>query len=282
MRPLFVLVVCLFAGVPVSLVGQPATGSPGAWLGELNVPQAEERIAKAPLVVVPFGAGAKEHGPHLPMNADLVVAEYLCQKAIEKLPIVVAPTIAHGWFPAFRDFPGTEIEDAAVFEQLVFDVARSLVESGAQRVVLLNTGIARATGLPMAIAGRELRSQLGVPVLVLSWDDLEDARSDALLEQVNGGHADEGETSIHLFLQPDLVSEPLPRAAPQRERGPTGPGYRPGLISRDPRDPDYLPEGYTGDPSLATAEKGKRLLEIMVERFLAALEAFSNSPLPGG
>ena len=251
----------------------------GVRLGDLTFAQAEARFETAPLVIVPFGAGAKEHGPHMPMNADLVVAEYLCDRAIEALPVVVAPAISHGWFPAFRTFPGTEIGDASVFQSYVLEVGRSLVRSGARRVVFLNTGIARATGLPISIAARELRAETGIPVLVVSWDDLEDERVEALLEQTSGGHADEGETSIHLFLQPELIVGPLPKVAPTRYRGRSGPGYRPGAISRDPEDRDYLPEGYTGDPSLATAEKGKQLLAIMTELWLEALSAFSESPL---
>ena len=83
--------------------------TPGAYLGELTWPEAEQRLKSAPLVILPFAGGAKEHGPHLPMNADRKVMEYLCRKAVEALPVIVAPPILHGWFAAFRDFPGTEV-----------------------------------------------------------------------------------------------------------------------------------------------------------------------------
>ena len=49
----------------------------GAFLGDLTWPEAKERLETAPLVIIPFGGGAKEHGPHLPMNADSAVMEYL-------------------------------------------------------------------------------------------------------------------------------------------------------------------------------------------------------------
>ncbi len=262
------------------VAGAGAAQDRGAWLGDLTWPQAQERLREAPLVIVPFGAGAKEHGPHLPLNSDWRVAEYLCDRAVEALPVVVAPPIQHGWFPAFRDFPGTEVADVQVFQDYVHEVARSLVRHGARRVVFLNTGIAQATGLPISIAARELRVEDGVPVLVVSWGDLEDHRSEALLEQEGGGHADEGETSIHLFLQPERIVTPLPGPAPERSAGPGGPGYRPGLLSRDEGEPGYVPQGYLGNPSLATAEKGRRLLEIMTERWLEALTAFGEAPLP--
>ncbi len=139
--------------------------TPGAYLGELRWPEAEARLREAPLVILPFGAGAKEHGPHLPMNADQKVMEYLCQQAVDSLPVLVAPPILHGWFPAFRDYPGTEVSDSDIFTGYVLEVARSLVEHGAQRIVFLNTGIRNATGLPIAVAAREIRVTTGTPAL---------------------------------------------------------------------------------------------------------------------
>ena len=83
----------------------------GAYLGELSWPEAERRVQQSPVVVVPFGGGAKEHGPHLPMNADQKVMEYLCQQAVDSADVIVAPPILHGWFAAFRGYPGTEVAD---------------------------------------------------------------------------------------------------------------------------------------------------------------------------
>jgi creatinine amidohydrolase len=255
--------------------------TPGAYLGELSWPEAEARLREAPLVILPFGAGAKEHGPHLPMNADQKVMEFLCQQAVDSLPVLVAPPILHGWFPAFRDYPGTEVGDSEIFSGYVFDVARSLVEHGAQRIVFLNTGIRNATGLPIAIAAREIRVRTGTPALVVSWDDLETPEIDALQEQRVGGHADEIETSINLYLQPELVSEDLPPADYGEGRAKDYPGYQPGLFSRDRNDPAYSETGYFGDPSLASAEKGEAALAIMTRQWLAALRGFSTAPRRG-
>ncbi len=270
------LIVALVVGPRVECLAQ----TPGAYLGELTWPDAEARLREAPLVVIPFGAGAKEHGPHLPLNADQRVMEYLCQRAIDSLPVVVAPPILHGWFPAFRDYPGTEVADADLFARYVYEVARSLVRHGAQRIVFLNTGITRATGLPLAIAARELRVELGTPTLVVSWDDLETEEVAALADQRAGGHADEIETSIHLYLQPELVSPALPAADYRGVGGKDYPGYQPGLFSRDPGDPAYSETGYFGDPILASAEKGEAVLAIMTRSWLAALRGFAQAPLP--
>lgn len=253
--------------------------TPGAYLGELTWPEAEQRIRNTPLIIVPFAAGAKEHGPHLPMNADQVVMEHLVQAAVEARPVLVTPPVLHGWFPAFRGWPGTEVRDPDVFADYVRAVADSLIEQGAQRLVFLNTGIFRATGLPLSIVARDIRTDTGVPTLVVSWDDLETAEAEAYAEQEKGGHADEIETSINLCLQPERVH--LDRAV-KDYRG-TGKkdygGYRPGVFARDPADPNYSETGVYGDPTLADADKGCRVLELMTSEWLKALAGFAESPL---
>ena len=249
----------------------------GAYLGELSWTEAERRLQETPVVVVPFGGGAKEHGPHLPMNADQKVMEYLCQQAVDSVDVVVAPPILHGWFAAFRGFPGTEVADPDVFEDYVLEVAMSLVRQGVRRIVFLNTGIAKATGLPISIAAREIRTQTGTPTLVVSWDDLETPEMEALGTELVGGHGGELETAIHLYLQPDLVH--MDRAVTDygdsQSRG--YPGYQPGRFSRDRTDPGFSETGILGDPTLANAAKGPRAMEILTEQWLLALRGFSEA-----
>ena len=255
-----------------------AEPTPGAYLGDLTWPEAETRIKAAPLVVLAFAPAAKEHGPHLPLNADAKVAEYLCARAVEALPVVIAPPISHGWLPAFRAFPGTEVSDPVVFIRYVESVARSLIRAGARRIVFLNTSISKAGGLPLSIVARDLRADSGVPTLVVSWDDLENDAYRALQTQERGGHADEIETSIHLFLQPALVR--MDRAVTDygRSAPPGYPGYEPGLFSRDRDDPAYSDTGVYGDPKRATAEKGRQALAILTGEWLKALRGFSEAP----
>lgn len=270
----------LFALVAVLVFSFDASAdTPGAYLGDLSWPEAEKRFAESPIVIIPFGAGAKEHGPHLPMNADRVVMDYLLQAAVESADVIVAPPIVHGWFPAFRDFPGTEVADPSVFRSYVQAVGMSLANQGAQRIVFLNTGISKATGLPISIAAREIRVQTGVPTLVVSWDDLETDEITALQEQRVGGHGDEIETSINLYLQPELVNMEL-AVQDYGERTPKDyGGYQPGRLTRDESDPAYSASGIFGDATLATAEKGRKALEVLTREWIKTLNGFSKVPL---
>ena len=263
----------------MSIAGLAQAQSVGAWLGDLSWPEAEARYQTTPIVILPFGAGAKEHGPHMPMNADRVVMDHLLDAAIESRDVLVAPPILHGWFPAFRDFPGTEVADPNVFQAYVQEVAMSLVRQGAQRIVFLNTGISRATGLPISIAAREVRVQTGVPTLVVSWDDLDTEEGEALQEQQMGGHGDEIETSINLYLQPELVNMDLAVTDYGDRQVKDYGGYQPGRLTRDETDPLYSASGIFGDATLATPEKGRQALEILVREWLRALDGFARVPL---
>ena len=254
-----------------------AEGQPrGVYLGDLSWPEAERRFASSPVVILPFGAGAKEHGPHMPMNADRVVMDYLLERAVESSDVIVAPPILHGWFPAFRDFPGTEVADPGVFGAYVREVAMSLIRNGARRIIFLNTGISTATGLPIAIVAREIRVEAGVPTLVISWDDLETDEITALQEQEVGGHGDEIETSINLYLQPGLID----MDSAVQDYGDRIPkdygGYRPGRLTRDQSDPAYSASGIFGDATLASAEKGEEALDVLTREWLKAIDGFSR------
>ena len=100
----------------------------------------------------------------------------------------------------------------------------------------------------------------------------------ALQEQREGGHSDEIETSINLFLQPELVDMELAVTdygdRPPKDYG----GYQPGVFSTDPDDPNYSDTGIYGDATLATAEKGRRALEIMSAEWLRILDGFAAAP----
>jgi creatinine amidohydrolase len=255
-------------------------GNPGVYLADLAWPAAEQRLKSSAVVIIPFGAGAKEHGRHLPMNADHVVLSYLTDQAVAAHDVIVVPPVLHGWLPAFRGFPGTEIANAATFIDYMNELAQSLIRHGAQRILFLNTSITNASGLPLAIVAREIRANQGVPTLLISWDDLETEAAGALLEQERGGHADEGETSVNLYLQESMVdmAEAVTDYGNRPEKN--YPGYKPGLLAQNEGDAMHSETGAFGDPTLATAEKGEQILAIMTENLLEAIAGFSTEPIP--
>ena len=75
----------------------------GVLLEELTWVAAEKVLTADTVVVIPLGAGSKEHGPHLKLKNDFILAEYLKGRVRERSPVVIAPTVNYGFYPAFLE-----------------------------------------------------------------------------------------------------------------------------------------------------------------------------------
>lgn len=82
----------------------------GVWIEGLSWIEAEAVFNNFDTVMIPLGARTKEHGPHLPLNNDWIMAEYLARRVAEKVPVIVMPTIQYGYYPSFLEYPGSVIE----------------------------------------------------------------------------------------------------------------------------------------------------------------------------
>jgi creatinine amidohydrolase len=87
----------LLLAAPLVTTGQ--TKSKGILLEELTWVEAEKLLTKDTVVVIPLGAAAKEHGPHLKLKNDLLIAEYLKKRVLEQSNVVIAPTINYHFYP---------------------------------------------------------------------------------------------------------------------------------------------------------------------------------------
>src|SRR5437899_12923442 len=111
----------------------------GAWLEDLTWLEAKARFDAGAVVVVPIGAAAKAHGPHLPLKTDFLTARALAQKLIERLPVIAAPVVGFGFYPAFTSFAGSQHLSAETFKALLTELLDNLRDHGLKRIDLLNT-----------------------------------------------------------------------------------------------------------------------------------------------
>ena len=155
----------------------------GVWLEDLTWPEAKARFDADTVVVVPIGAAAKAHGPHLPLKTDALTARALAQGLIERLPVVAAPVLGFGFYPAFTGFAGSQHLTAETFKSVVRELIGNFTARGARRIALINTGV--STEKPLDEVAKELGG-----VLVLHMRGLGQA-AEALIEHKDGGHADE-------------------------------------------------------------------------------------------
>jgi len=211
----------------------------GVWLEDLTWPEAKARFDADTVVVVPIGAAAKAHGPHLPLKTDALTARALAQGLIERLPVVAAPVLGFGFYPAFTGFAGSQHLTAETFKSVVRELIGNFTARGARRIALINTGV--STEKPLD----EVAQELGV--LALHMRGL-GGSAEALIEHKDGGHADERETSVMLALEPRSVR-----------------------MDKLKLDGPFEKTGATGDPSRATAFKGERLMAARLDDLVAAL-----------
>src|SRR5438045_1129454 len=113
----------------------------GVLLEDLTWVEAEKTLRPETIVVIPLGAAAKEHGPHLKLKNDLLLADYFKRRLAERADVVVAPTIAYHYYPAFLEYPGSTSLRFETARDLVVDVVKSLARFGPRRFYVLNTGV---------------------------------------------------------------------------------------------------------------------------------------------
>ena len=239
-------------------------GSPGAFVAQLSWPEVEQRIKAGAIAMLPVGAACKAHGPHLPLNTDLLQADWLAGALVQRANVLVWPAIAYGYYPAFRDYPGSVSLARETFQHMVREILNEIQHSGVQAVAIMNTGISTIEPLQSVVDSMPDATRM---LLANVYSGARYRRMEqAVEEQACGGHADEIETSIMLAVDRQCVA--LDRAVAWI---PSGADTRGAFSRTDPDNPRYSPSGVWGDPTLASQDKGRRLLAAIVDDLLAAV-----------
>ena len=241
----------------------------GVWLEDLTWPEAQSWFARGAPVIVPIGAASKEHGHHLPLKTDWLYARELARRVAERLPVVIAPVVGFGYYPAFVRYPGSQSLSAETFAALLREILTKFIRDGVRNLAVINTGV--STEPVLRIVVRDLYEATGVRVHTADVREL-GAKARGRLSQRFGGHADESETSVILAIDPSVVRPG--RARPDYgNEAPKTVFYTPTIFDGDPdTGPDYSATGVRGDPSLATAEVGNAILAAMAEELVMGLE----------
>jgi creatinine amidohydrolase len=235
----------------------------GILLEDLTWVEAEKILTPDTVVVIPLGAESKEHGPHLKLNNDWLMAEYLKRAILLRADVVVAPTLNYGYYPAFLDYPGSTSLRLETSRDVVVDICRSLAHYGPKRFYILNTGVSTMAALEPAA---KLLAADGIVMRFTNILTVSEKAEQAVRQSEGGSHADEIETSMMLYIAPDSVE--MSKAVKDYH-----PGKQAGL-SRDPKTgATYSASGVFGDATLATRAKGEKIVTAMVNGILAEIEA---------
>jgi len=241
----------------------------GYHIKDLTFEQVQPLLTEKTVVVLPIGGGSKEHGNHLPMGTDYFVTDWVAQRVTERCDVVTLPTLPYAYFPAFVEWKGSVSVEHEHFTSFVRDILMSFARHGVKKFLIIDGGI--STHPPLVLLSRDMNNQCGVKVAVTDIAGLLGEVEQEVLEQKRGGHGDESETSTMLVIRPDLVH--MDKAT--EEYTESFPGCRVnGFLKVSFPIPMNTPTGSNGNSTLASAEKGRRILDAMVDGICAFLDSY--------
>ncbi|MEA2512535.1 MAG: creatinine amidohydrolase [Thermomicrobiales bacterium] len=235
-------------------------------------------VDKRLVVVIPVAA-IEQHGPHLPVDVDNLLTVTLCEEAARRHPDILACAmhIPYGYNAHNMAFPGTVSIRQQVFVDYCFDVCASYAAHGFKYILLINghgsnvhlcEGIARRVSMETsARCGQFIWPQL-VPDVIADFRES--------VYPGGTGHACEVETSLYLAIDPDSVQQ---EKAPKEITWNVGEYWYKdfaggGPLSYTSHHHEFSRTGVAGDPTVATAEKGRLMLEAFCERLPKLAEEF--------
>lgn len=233
---------------------------------DLRWPELKALTHEETIVIVPIAA-IEQHGPHLPVVTDTMLAREIARRAAEltvrKTPTLVTECIWTGLSEHHMDFGGTLTLDFSGFLQVIGGVVRSLHRHGFRKVCLLNAHGGNIAALQTVV--EELTRELGLKLVTATYWTLCAEELAPHLERQRGiRHACEAETSMMMAIAPDLVDvSRFEEAAYPDERDTSDVAndhaYRWMSFA------DRTPSGTLGDPRVANAAKGEALLKTATE-----------------
>jgi creatinine amidohydrolase len=216
----------------------------------------DETARAADVAVLPIGS-FEQHGDHLPLATDTLIAAAISERIAADYNLLLLPPIAIGASHEHADFKGTVSISSMTLHAIVIDVAASLERAGVTKLVIVN-----GHGGNYVLSNVVQESNVGKHRMALfpRADDWIDARRAAgvITSNHEDMHGGEAETSILLATSPEVVR-------PSYRNADFAVGDRRHLLTVGVRA--YSGSGIIGRPSLATADKGRLLLESFSVQF---------------
>jgi len=234
-------------------------------------------LEQRPVVIVPVGS-VEQHGPHCPQDVDISGPYHMAinaADAIDDFPVIVAPPVLYGFTHYNMGEVGTLTLKLELFIELLCDISRSLWANGFHRIILLNGH--GGNEAPTWTASVKLAEE-DIWALALTYWHMADDELLAWSDADNGsiGHGGEWETSLQLHLRPQLVDMSL--AVKDEWRRHFSPDVQ--RFAFFPERRREMEHGVMGDPFVASAEKGERLFNLLVERLAQLCREYHEADPP--
>jgi len=266
-----ILFVIVFGTLAVSAQAQKNAGK-GIFLENISWTTAKELLTPETVVVIPLGAGAKEHGPHLPLSTDFLQAQGVAHLVAAERKVIITPVVSYGFYPAFLRYAGSTSIDFSTSTEMLLNIVRSLAGYGPRRFYVINIGVSTT---PTLLATAKRLADEGILLYYSDYDRDNMVKVDeAIRTQAFGGHANELETSSVLFLHPELVDmrKAVNDTAAKGGKGILSPVKMEGTT--------FSPSGIIGYAALATKEKGQRFMQEYTAAVVREIDSISTCALP--
>ena len=248
-------------------------------LRELTWPEAQERFRETDIALLPVGA-IEQHGPHLPLDVDAFDADTLARAVAARCPDpkpLVLPLMPYGVSYHHNDFSGTLSITNETMARLIYDIGLSVARNGITKLVIINGHGGNAATLDFAaqMINRDTRMFVAIDSGETSDVDIEGMTETA----ENDVHAGEIETSTTLAIRPHLVDmskavSSIPRFSSRYMSFTSSRG-----ISWHAYTKRISENGVMGDPTKATAEKGRKIWEVMIHHLVAFVQELQSMTL---
>lgn len=248
-------------------------------LARLTWREAEEAMRQARLALVPVGS-LEQHGPHLTLDTDLAVAQALADRLHTDLgeEAVLCPPVTYGLSEHHMGFPGTMTLRPDTLMAVFDDLVESLAVWGLRRVLVVNGHGGNIDAL--RLVSRNARREHGSLVAAIMWAVLGGPEIASRAVSPQYGHACEIETSVAMDLVPDRVRFDQIGSPGRRSSVDTLTDPPRSLVDQAVWMEEWTDDGALGDPSQASPEMGKELVELIYERALSFARRFAERDLP--
>jgi creatinine amidohydrolase/Fe(II)-dependent formamide hydrolase-like protein len=258
-----------------------STGTTGARayiLGELTWPQARRRMQEVDLALLPVGA-LEQHGPHLPLDTDAFDAAYLAKLVAERCssprPLVL-PLIPYGVSYHHDDFAGTISVSPDTLARLVHEIGLAVARNGITKLVIVNGHGGNGPALHFAA---QLINRDAHIFTCVDTGETSDTDIEAMSETPNDVHAGEIETSTSLATRPELVDREAAAACVPEFSSRYLDFSSKRAVGWYTYTSRISASGVMGDPTKASAEKGQRMWDVMVQRMVEFVEDLKGMSL---
>jgi len=241
------------------------------FLFKLTWPEVEEYLKEKDIVLFPTGS-TEQHGKHLAEDNDAFTALEISKRVAEKTGVLVTPVMPFGYSPHHMGFPGSITLSFETLVAVYKEVCRSLMKHGFKKIVIMNAHGGNQNAISETL--RQLKEETGTTVYSLMvFPSSRGFGAKAVKETIetSGGHADELETSVVLYLGQRVLSEKAEKGVPPASLSDFLRKYT-GEVSTARDFHEITVSGSLGDPTLASKEKGKKLVEAVVDEIAAFIE----------